>query len=91
MDDPHVAVTPSADAALGGTLEDQHDHVVRRVRHEEPLVQAAGGTGTVLPPSVGTGADHVGAVDDEGGAHGGTYLRNFEKSLGRSRFAAAVS
>jgi hypothetical protein len=87
-----MPVTTCTDAALRGTLEDQHDEVVRRVRHQQPLVQAAGGTGTVLPPSVGTGTDDVRAVDDEGAAHGGrAYLRNFEKSLGRSRFAAAVS
>ena len=56
----------------GLALQDQHDLVVRRVGDEQLLVEAARGTGAVLPPAVGGGADDVGAVDDEDTGHAST-------------------
>ena len=85
--DADVAVAPGRDAALAGALEHEHDVVLRQVADQQPLVQAPRGTGTVTPPAVRARADDVRAVDDQRGGH----LRNLEKSLGRSRFAAAVS
>jgi hypothetical protein len=65
VDDEDVAVPTRADTALGPTLEHEDDTVDVEVGDEQPLVEAAGRAGPVLPPPVGTRAHHVGAVDDE--------------------------
>ncbi len=88
MDDGDVAVAALPDATLRLALEHQDDFgdLLVEVGGHELLVESTRGSGAVLPPPVRSGADDVGAVDDED-----RHLRYLEKSCGSSSAAAAFS
>lgn len=61
----HVAMSTGRVSAPSGSFEDEDNLVVWQVGGRQLFVQAPSGAGTVAPPTVGTAAHDVRAVNDQ--------------------------